>query len=176
LNRRRLGSLLHLLPLLHLLALFYLPLLIHLLALLHLPLLLYLLTLLFLLPLALLPLQIHLPLLLNLSLLLHLALLLKLPLLLDRPAVPLRPTLNLPILHRRPSEGIRARSPLLNLPGPKPLPTVLTRPGRRYLRRSRRQTAVLQSVLALSPTPGVTRCGRRRHHRGPPRLLLNRRL
>jgi hypothetical protein len=159
LNRRRLRSLLHLLPLLHLLALFYLPLLIHLPLLLLLALLIQLLSLLHLLAL----LQV-LP--------LNLALLFNLTLLLHRPALNLRP-----ILHRRAYEGIRPRTVLLHLPRPEPEPlaTVLTRRGRRCLRRHRRQSAMPQRALTLSPTPSVTRCGRRRHHRGGTRLLLDRR-
>jgi hypothetical protein len=134
--------------LLHLLALFYLSLLLHLL-----------------------PLLVHLPLLFLLPLLIHLlALLLNLTLLLHRPTLNLRP-----ILHRRARNGIRPRTLLLDLSRPEPRATVLTLHGRRRLRRHRRQTAVLQRALTLSPTSIITRCGRRRHHRGCTRLLLNRR-
>ena len=161
-NRRRLRSLLHLLALLYLpLLLHLLPLLVHLALLFLLALLIQLLSLLHGLPLLqLLP--------------LHLALLLKLPLLLHRPAVHLRPALNLrPILHGRAHEGIRPRTVLLDLPRPEPLPTVLTRRGRRWLRLHRRQSAMPQRALTLGPTPSVTRCGRRRRHCGRARLLLN---
>ena len=105
-------ALLQLLPLLLHLALLVLLLSLDLLALLHLlPLLLHLTLLVSLSLLLLLPL-------LHLSLLLDLAALFHLTLLLDRA-----------ILHGRPAVRIRPRTILLNLPRPKPLPTIHARPG-----------------------------------------------